>query len=105
VTLTGILALGLIFIGLFIILIGSLGVVRFPNIYSRLHAGSAADTIGTIFVLIGFLLKGEAGFEGYKIGLLIVFIFITGPIITHKIAKSAFLSRRDFHYKSRREKE
>ena len=83
----------LIYLGLLVMLIGSFGIARLPDIYSRLQASGAADTVGVILMLLGFLLRNGLNFSDSFLGLLIIFFFVTGPIIGHSIAKSAFLSK------------
>ena len=87
------LSLVLIFLGLALMLIGSLGITRLPDIYSRLQASGVSDIVGVVIVLLGFLVRsGFTASDGF-LGLLAVFFFVTGPIVTHSIAKAAFLSR------------
>ena len=88
-----ILSLVLIYLGLVVMFIGSFGVARLPDIYSRLQASGASDTVGVIIVLLGFLLRDGFQFSDSFLGLLILFFFVTGPIVTHSIAKAAFLSK------------
>lgn len=83
----------LIFLGLAVMLIGSFGIARLPDIYARLQASGASDTVGVILVLIGFLLRNGLSFSDSFLGLMVLFFFVTGPIVTHSIAKSAFLSK------------
>lgn len=88
-----IISLILIYIGLFFMLVGSFGIARMPDIYSRLQASGVSDTVGVIVILMGFLLRKGFSFSDSFLGLLILFFFVTGPIIGHSIAKSAFLSK------------
>ncbi len=83
----------LIYLGLVVMFIGSIGIARLPDIYSRLQASGAGDTVGVIVVLIGFLLRDGLRFSDTFLGLMILFFLVTGPIVTHSIAKSAFLSK------------
>ncbi len=83
----------LIYLGLLIMLIGSFGIARLSNIYSRLQASGVSDTVGVILILLGFLLRNGFRFSDSFLGLLILFFFVTGPIVTHSIAKTAFLSK------------
>ena len=87
----------LIYTGLTAILIGSFGVARLPDLYSRLQASGASDTVGVILTLIGFLIRKGFHLNDFFLGLLIFFIFATGPIVTHSIAKAGFLSKIEPH--------
>ncbi len=82
-------------IGLTAMIIGSLGIARLPDVYSRLQASGASDTAGIITLLLGLVFYNGFTFSDVFLGLLILLIFITGPIITHTITKAAFLSRVD----------
>jgi len=87
------LSSALIYLGLIVTLIGSVGIARLPDIYARLQASGASDTVGVILVLIGFILRDGFQFSDSFLGLMVLFFFVTGPIVTHSIAKSAFLSK------------
>jgi multicomponent Na+:H+ antiporter subunit G len=85
-------SLVLIYTGLLATLIGSYGIAKLGDIYSRLQASGASDTVGVILVLLGFLVRDGFRFSDSFLALLILFFFVTGPIITHSIGKTAFLS-------------
>ena len=91
----------LLLVGLFFMLAGTIGFVRFPDFYSRMHATGKCDTLGEglmLFALIIYetgyegLFKGDlqhASFVSIKIILLILFILLANPTSTHAIAKAA----------------
>lgn len=87
-----VISLILIYTGLLAMLIGSFGIARLPDIYSRLQASGASDTVGVILILLGFLLRNGFRLSDSFLALLAFFFFVTGPIVTHSIAKTAFLS-------------
>lgn len=96
-----ILVVLLLLVGLFFMLAGTIGFVRFPDFYSRMHATGKCDTLGEglmlfalIIYLIGYegLFKGDlehAFFVSIKILFLIIFILLANPTSTHAIAKAA----------------
>lgn len=86
--------IAVVYLGLAVMILGSIGLVRFPDIYSRLQASSASDTVGVVIILLGLMLHQGLNPGDLRILLLMVFILITGPIVTHSIAKAAFLSKR-----------
>ncbi len=88
VIITGIL-LG---IGGGLIIIGSIGVVRFPDFYTRIHPAGKTDTIGQAFLLTGLMVYEGISFVSVKLLIIIVFIFIANPTATHFIAQAAFSS-------------
>lgn len=78
-------------VGIFFVFTGSMGLVRMPDFYTRLHPAGLIDSMGAPLVLLGFLLQHDLGLVTIKILLLILFLFITGPTATHAVAKSALL--------------
>ncbi|MFG6494078.1 monovalent cation/H(+) antiporter subunit G [Fictibacillus sp. UD] len=79
-------------IGTFIIFSGTLGVLRFPDVYSRLHAASKASTLGVSGILIGsfiYVLAEMNLFSG-KLILGILFVLMTAPVAGHMISRAAY---------------
>ena len=72
--------------------IGALGALRFPDFWSRLHAASVTDSAGVILLLIGMALHEGATPVTFKLFLIGVFLFITGPTSTHAVANAAWVS-------------
>lgn len=81
----------LIAIGLFFFLGGSIGIIRLPDFYSRLHAAGTVDTMGLFFTMSGLIVYLLQDFTlanvliGLKIMLIVIFFFITSPTATHAI--------------------
>ncbi len=72
--------------------LGCFGIVRFPDVYNRLQAGTKCVTFGTCGILLGiFILKGFSEF-GVKALLGIVFLLLTSPVAAHALARGAYLS-------------
>jgi multicomponent Na+:H+ antiporter subunit G len=83
-----------IFIGLGLNLIGCFGLMRLPDVYSRLSAVTKCVTTGTCSILIGtIIIKGFAGAGptggGIKAFLCLVFLLLTAPVSAHAISKGA----------------
>jgi multicomponent Na+:H+ antiporter subunit G len=85
------LAAILIASGLFFFTGGSIGILRFPDFYSRLHPAGKLDTMGLLMTMTGMALYTvqeftlAAIFTSLKILLIVVFVFITSPTATHAI--------------------
>jgi multicomponent Na+:H+ antiporter subunit G len=79
--------------GALFLLIGAIGVLRFPDFYTRLHAVSVCDTLGAGLVLVGLMLQG--GFSLVTVKLLLIFYFMvfSGPTAVHALAQAALQSR------------
>ena len=80
--------------GLFFILVGSIGLLRFPDFYTRLHATGKCDTLGTGLILIGLIIHhlfyySETPLVPVRLLFLVFFIFIANPTATHAIMKAA----------------
>lgn len=76
--------------GLFFLLVGTIGLLRLPDIYTRAHSAAKCDTLGAILCLLALILYGGWNFSSIKILLTIVFLWITAPTATHLIAKACY---------------
>ncbi|GAB1535061.1 monovalent cation/H(+) antiporter subunit G [Geovibrio sp. ADMFC3] len=81
----------LIFAGCFFIVVASLGVLRLPDFYARLHAGGKADTMGQTLVVLGLIVYEGFNILSLKMLFVIIFIYIANPTATHAIAKAAWV--------------
>ena len=84
-------ALSWVFIlgGVFFIVTGTIGVVRMPDVYCRLHAAGMTDTMGAGLILLGSCF--QAGLTLITVRLLMIwaFLLITSPVATHALARAA----------------
>ena len=80
---------GLVLAGLFFTFVSTTGVLRLPDIYSRAHTASQADTLGAGFTLAGVALALGWSTTTVKTVLLLFFIFLTNPTAAHAIARAA----------------
>ena len=71
------------------LLVGAIGVLRFPEFYSRLHAVSVCDTMGAGLVLLGLMLQGGLSIVTVKLLLMFYFMMFTGPTAVHALAQAA----------------
>ena len=79
----------LVILGSLSIIVGLLGVYRMPDFFTRLHAASVIDTLGTILILFGLILYAGLSIVSIKLLLILIFILITTPTAAHALAKSA----------------
>ena len=85
-------------VGAFFTLVGSIGLLRFPDFLSRLHAPTKATTLGLGAILIASLL--HFGVQSGKVSLheplIILFLFLSAPVSAYLLAKAALhLSRNE----------
>lgn len=81
--------------GLFFTLVGSIGLIRFPDFYTRLHATGKCDTLGAGLIILGSIIYhlfkySETPLISIKLIFLILFVFIANPTATHVIMKAAY---------------
>lgn len=89
-TITNVITVVLLLVGAFFVLAGTIGFVRFPDFYSRMHATGKCDTLGEGLMLVALIVYGGATFVSVKILFLIMFILFANPTSTHAIAKAAY---------------
>lgn len=82
----------LMVIGGVLAIIGSLGLIRFPDVYSRSHAQTVVNVGGVCLILVGVLVDQFFSVFSVKALFLIILIFVTSPVATHAITKAAYLS-------------
>lgn len=77
----------IVLIGSLFLLLAALGLVRMPDVYSRMQAGTKATTLGTLLVVAGFMFVEPAVWT--KLLILGVFVFLTNPVSSHVLSRSA----------------
>lgn len=80
-----------ILIGTFFVLSSSIGMIRFPDIYTRLHAATKASTLGVMSLIVGafiYLYVAEEIVSG-KLILALFFIILTNPVAGHMLSRAA----------------
>ena len=83
-------ALLIVCIGGFFLFVGSVGVVRLPDFYSRTHAATKSDTLGIMLVLGGLVIYEGFTENSIKLIIAIVFVALANPVGSHALAKAAF---------------
>lgn len=96
----------LVLIGAFFTLVGSLGLVKLPDFYTRLHAPTKATTLGVGSILIASTLYFAFRAEGISLHELLItlFLFITAPVSAHLMAKAAMHLKIKMSEKTKNEK-
>ena len=79
----------LLLLGAFFSLTGAFGLFRFPDFFTRIHAASVTDSIATILIILGLVLRTDFGFVFGKLLLILIFLLLTSPTASHALAKSA----------------
>jgi multicomponent Na+:H+ antiporter subunit G len=73
-------------------LVGAMGILRFPDVYNRLHANTVIVVGGVIMTLLGVGVLAGLSVYSLKALLIAVFLFLTNPVGAHAIARAAHKS-------------
>ena len=82
----------LIVIGLAFDFFGCLGLIRFPDVYTRLQASAKCITLGTCGIILGLVCYKGFGATSIKAFLCLIFIVLTAPVSAHALARAAYRS-------------
>ncbi|MFA6267324.1 MAG: monovalent cation/H(+) antiporter subunit G [Pseudolabrys sp.] len=77
----------LILAGSFFTVVGAFGLLRMPDIYTRMHAASVTDTLGVGLLAFGMMLQAGFGLATLKLIFLLILFLFTGPVVTHALAQ------------------
>nr|VFJ94558.1 MAG: multisubunit sodium/proton antiporter, MrpG subunit [Candidatus Kentron sp. H]VFJ95548.1 MAG: multisubunit sodium/proton antiporter, MrpG subunit [Candidatus Kentron sp. H]VFK01780.1 MAG: multisubunit sodium/proton antiporter, MrpG subunit [Candidatus Kentron sp. H] len=79
----------LLMAGSLFVIIGAIGILRFPDFFTRLHPAGVTDTIGAALILSGLMIQAGPTQVAAKLVLILLFLFFTSPTATHALAKVA----------------
>lgn len=75
--------------GSFFIVAGALGLVRMPELFTRMHAASVSETLGAGLLLVGLMLLSGISLVTLKLIFIFLLLLFTAPIVTHALAQAA----------------
>lgn len=76
-------------LGFFFIFTGAIGILRFPDFFTRLHAMGKTDTLGVALMALGMAILEGATLNGVKILFIILFVGLASPTATHALGRAA----------------
>lgn len=81
--------------GTFLTCVACLGLVRFPDVYCRMHAAGKAGTLGVslVIVAVGIIYAGIDNSVPLRAALAVLFQFMTSPAATHVLARAAYVTQ------------
>ncbi len=79
-------------LGGFFVLVGGIGALRMPDLYTRMHASSLTDTLGSMLILGALMLQGGASLETLKLCAIAIFLLFTSPVSAYALGNAAWLS-------------
>ena len=96
-----IIAIVSICVGVLFFLLGAVGLLRFPDFYTRMHAAGKCDTLGGLMIVCGLALHNGLALGSAKIIFIAVFIFLTSPTATHSIARAGLKNNMPYWTKEK----
>lgn len=88
-SLVDLITIPLIVAGCFFFLAGTLGLLRLPDVFTRLHAITKADNVGLVLIVVAAMLQVDSWATRFKLGLIWILILITGATVSHLIGRGA----------------
>ena len=76
-------------IGSFLCVSGGVGILRFPDFYTRMHAVGVTDTLGAGMILIGLMLQSQDALVIAKLVMVLLMTLFINPTASHALAKAA----------------
>lgn len=75
--------------GAFFYVVGGVGLVRMPDVFTRMHAAGISDTVGAGLMLVGMMLAAGVSLVTVKLMIILAVILFTSPVATHALAQAA----------------
>ena len=88
-----VVAVVLILIGSFLCLTAGLGLVRFPDVLSRMHAGTKPQVLGVLLIMIAGALRLQGWSATWMLLLVAAFQMLTAPVSAHMVSRVAYRRR------------
>ena len=82
----------LVLLGVALAVVAGIGLVRLPDVFTRMHAATKPATLGLLCVVLGAALQMEDGSDAVKLLLVGAFQFLTAPVAAHMIGRAAYRS-------------
>lgn len=79
----------LLVFGGFLCISGAVGLLRFPDFFTRMHAASVTDTLATAMILLGLFIQADSWLVQVKLVMVLLFVLLTSPTAGHALAKAA----------------
>lgn len=76
--------------GLFFFFVGTVGLIRMPDVFSRMHATTKCDTLGAGLIFVGLMVWQGLSFLSLNIFIILVFVWLTNPTAAHYIASNEY---------------
>ncbi len=84
----------LILLGTLLSLVAAIGVVRFPDLLSRMHAATKPQTLGLMLIMCGLALTVRSAFVVWTLLLVVASVMVTAPVSAHVLARAGYRTNR-----------
>lgn len=84
-----VLSWALILGGSFFTVVGALGLVRMPDVFTRMHAASVTETLGAGLLIVGMIMQAGLTLVTAKLLIILALLFFVSPVVTHALAAAA----------------
>ena len=74
------------------VLVGGIGALRMPDLYTRMHAASVTDSLGAMLVIFGIMLQAGLSLATIKLAAILLFLLLTSPTSSNALASAALLA-------------
>jgi multicomponent Na+:H+ antiporter subunit G len=75
--------------GGFFCVVGAFGMVRMPDLYTRMHASGVIDPFGVVLILIGLMFQAGFTLIMAKLAVLVILLLFTSPVACHALGRAA----------------
>jgi len=79
--------------GALFLLIAGIGILRLPDVFTRMHAAGIGDTLGAGLILAGLMFQGGFSLVTVKLVFVLILLLMTSPTATHALAKAALAGK------------
>lgn len=76
-------------LGTFFMFIGSVGVIRLPDFFTRSHATSKSDTLGIMLIVASLIFFEGISLNSFKLLIIFIFVALANPVGSHALARAA----------------
>ena len=83
----------ILLLGSFFILVSSIGLLRMPDLYTRMSSTTKASTLGVVLVLLATALIWQDVGITARVIIIISFLFLTAPVAAHVIGRAAYFDK------------
>ncbi|WP_438984109.1 monovalent cation/H(+) antiporter subunit G [Aequoribacter sp.] len=81
--------------GSLFVVVGGIGALRMPDLFTRMHAASVTDSLAPILILSGLMLQSGLNLYTVKLFAILLFLLLSGPAASNALASAALLSGRE----------